>query len=48
MADVDAREEIRTAFDEVVDAQNSGDAARLRLAVSGRAGAVHIGTDPGE
>ena len=48
MADVDAREEIRAAFDDVVDAQNSGDAARLRLALSGRADAVHIGTDPGE
>lgn len=43
-----ARDEIRAAWDEVVAAQNAGDAARLGRVLSERADAVHIGTDPGE
>ena len=48
MTGMRAREEVRAAWDEVIDAQNSGDAQRLRRVLSRRAGAVHIGTDPGE
>jgi ketosteroid isomerase-like protein len=41
-------EEVRTAVGEMIDAQNAGDAGRLRLLLSERTDAVHIGTDPEE
>ena len=41
-------EEVRAAVGEMLDAQNAGDADRLRSLLSERPGAVHIGTDAGE
>ena len=40
--------EIRAALGEMIDAQNAGDAERLRPLLSERPDAVHIGTDAGE
>lgn len=48
MAGSGARDEIRAVFDQLVDAQNAGDAQRTRELMSQRPGAVHIGTDTGE
>jgi hypothetical protein len=48
MTETSARDEIRAAVDEVIDAQNAGDAASLRLAGSERTDAAYIGTDPRE
>ena len=41
-------DEIRELLDELIKAQNSGDAPRLRAVLSERPDAVHIGTDAGE
>ena len=41
-------EEVRTAIGEMIDAQNAGDAERLRSLLADRPDAVHIGTDAGE
>jgi ketosteroid isomerase-like protein len=41
-------EEIRAAIGEMIDAQNVGDAERLRSPLSERPDAMHIGTDSGE
>jgi ketosteroid isomerase-like protein len=41
-------DEVRAAIGEMIDAQNAGDAERLRSLLSGRPDAVHIGTDAGE
>ena len=41
-------DEVRKVIDETLEAQNAGDAARLRSMLSGRPDAVHIGTDPEE
>jgi ketosteroid isomerase-like protein len=41
-------EEVRAAVGEMIDAQNAGDAGRLRPLLSERTDAVHIGTDPEE
>jgi uncharacterized protein (TIGR02246 family) len=48
MAETGVREEVRAALDEVLDAQNAGDAGRLGSMLSERPDAVHIGTDAGE
>jgi len=40
--------EVRTAVGELIDAQNAGDAERLRSLLSERPDATHIGTDAGE
>jgi SnoaL-like domain len=42
------QDEIRKLLDEMMEAQNSGDALRLRTMLSERPDAVHIGTDAGE
>ena len=47
MGETDA-EEVRAAVGEMIDAQNAGDAGRLRPLLSERTDAVHIGTDPEE
>jgi ketosteroid isomerase-like protein len=41
-------EEVRAAIGAMMDAQNAGDAGRLRPLLSDRADAVHIGTDAAE
>src|SRR5262252_1407807 len=41
-------DEVRAAVGELIDAQNVGDAERLRSLLSERSDAVHIGTDAGE
>ena len=41
-------EEVRAAIGEMIDAQNAGDAERLRPLLSERPDAVHIGTDAAE
>ena len=41
-------EEVRAAIGAMIDAQNAGDAGRLRSPLSERPDAVHIGTDAGE
>jgi ketosteroid isomerase-like protein len=41
-------EEVRAAVGEMIDAQNAGDAGRLRPLLSERTDAVHIGTDSEE
>jgi uncharacterized protein (TIGR02246 family) len=43
-----AQDEIRAVFDQMIEAQNAGDAERVRLMLSERPDAVHIGTDAGE
>src|SRR6516165_3237077 len=48
MAGTGAEDEVRKVIDETLEAQNAGDAARLRAMLSGRPDAVHIGTDPEE
>ena len=48
MAGTGSRDEVRRLLDELLEAQNSGDAPRLRTMLSERPGAVHIGTDAGE
>jgi ketosteroid isomerase-like protein len=40
--------EVRAVIDELIDAQNAGDAGRLRSLLSERPDAVHIGTDADE
>ena len=40
--------EVRAAVGELIDAQNAGDAERLRSLLSERPDATHIGTDAGE
>ena len=41
-------DEVRAAIGEMIDAQNSGEAERLRSLLSERPEAVHIGTDADE
>jgi len=41
-------DEVRAAVGELIDAQNAGDAERLRSLLSERPDAMHIGTDAGE
>jgi ketosteroid isomerase-like protein len=48
MAGTGSRDEIRKLLGELIQAQNAGDAPRLRTMVSGRPDAVHIGTDAGK
>lgn len=48
MAGTEAQDEIRAVLDQLLEAQNAGDAERVRSALSGRPGAVHIGTDADE
>ncbi|HEY5362375.1 MAG TPA: nuclear transport factor 2 family protein [Streptosporangiaceae bacterium] len=48
MAGTGARDEVRKVLDEMLEAQNAGDAGRLRSMLSERPDAVHIGTDAGE
>ena len=43
-----ARDEIRAVLDQMIEAQNAGDAARVRSMLSERPDAVHIGTDAEE
>ena len=44
MAGTEPRDEVRKAPDEMIEAQNAGDAERLRSMLSERPDAVHIGT----
>ena len=48
MAATGAQGEVRKVFDEMLEAQNAGDAGRLRCMLSDRRDAVHIGTDAQE
>ena len=48
MAGTESQDEIRKVLDEMTEALNAGDAARLRTMVSQRPDAVHIGTDAEE
>ena len=48
MAGTGSQDEIRKLIDELIEAQNSGDAPRLRTMLSERDEAVHIGTDAEE
>ena len=48
MAGIGAQDEVRKVFDEMLEAQNAGDAGRLRSMLSERPDAVHIGTDAEE
>ena len=41
-------DEVRATVGELIDAQNAGDAERLRSLLSERPDAMHIGTDAGE
>lgn len=43
-----AHEEIRAVLDQMIEAQNAGDAEPVRSMLSERPDAVHIGTDAGE
>jgi ketosteroid isomerase-like protein len=45
MAGTGAQDEIRAVFDQLLAAQNAGDAERVRSMLSDRPGTVHIGTD---
>jgi ketosteroid isomerase-like protein len=45
MAGTGAQDEVRKVIEETIEAQNAGDAARLRSMLSERPDAVHIGTD---
>jgi ketosteroid isomerase-like protein len=45
MAGTGPQEEIRKVLDEMIEALNAGDAGRLRLMLSERPDAIHIGTD---
>jgi uncharacterized protein (TIGR02246 family) len=42
------QDEIRAVFDQMIEAQNAGDAERVRSMLSQRPDAVHIGTDAEE
>ena len=48
MAGTGAQDQVRKVIDETLEAQNAGDAARLRSMLSERPDAVHIGTDAEE
>ena len=48
MAGTGSQDEIRKLLDEMIEAQNSGDAPQLRTMLSERPDAVHIGTDAEE
>jgi ketosteroid isomerase-like protein len=48
MAGTGAQDEVRKVFDEMLEAQNTCDAGRLRSMLSERPDAVHIGTDAEE
>jgi ketosteroid isomerase-like protein len=48
MAGTGLQDEIRKVLDEMLEAQNAGDAGRLRSMLSERPDAVHIGTDAEE
>lgn len=48
MAGTGPQDEIRKVLDETLEAQNAGDAPRLRSMLSERPDAVHIGTDAEE
>jgi ketosteroid isomerase-like protein len=48
MAGTGPQDEVRKALDEMIEAQNAGDAGRLRSMLSERPDAVHIGTDAEE
>ena len=48
MAGKGPQDEVRKVLDEMIEAQNAGDAGRLRSMLSERPDAVHIGTDAEE
>ena len=48
MAGMGAQDQVRAVFDQLLEAQNAGDAERVRSMLSERPDAVHIGTDAGE
>jgi ketosteroid isomerase-like protein len=48
MAGPGPQDEVRKVLDEMIEAQNAGDAGRLRSMLSERPDAVHIGTDAEE
>ena len=48
MAGTGPQDEVRKVLDELIEAQNAGDAGRLRSMLSERPDAVHIGTDAEE
>jgi SnoaL-like domain len=48
MAGTGAQDGIRAVFDQLLKAQNAGDAERVRSTLSQRPDAVHIGTDAEE
>lgn len=48
MAGTGPEDEVRKVLDELIEAQNAGDAERLRSMLSQRPDAVHIGTDAEE
>ena len=48
MAGTWAEDEVRAVLDQLNDAQNAGDAERVRLLLSDRPDAIHIGTDAEE
>src|SRR5262252_9086216 len=48
MAGTGAPDEIRAVLDQLLEAQNAGDADRIGTALSERPDAVHLGTDAGE
>ena len=48
MAGTGAQDEVRAVFNQVIEAQNAGDAERVRSMLSERPDAVHIGTDAEE
>ncbi len=48
MAGTGSLDEIRKVLDEMLEALNTGDAGRLRIVLSERPDAVHIGTDAEE
>jgi uncharacterized protein (TIGR02246 family) len=48
MAGTGAQDEIRALLDQLLEAQNAGDAERMRSMLSERPDAVHIGTDAEE
>jgi uncharacterized protein (TIGR02246 family) len=45
MAGTGAQDEVRAALDQLLEAQNAGDAERMRTLLSARPDAVHIGSD---
>jgi len=48
MAGTEAQDEIRAVLGQLLEAQNAGDAERVRSVLSGHPDAVHIGTDADE